>query len=61
MLLSAFKHLEYLQPSDLTLKLIDKIFNGLLFIQFDLQAFISEAENLLNPALSKLDFSEGVS
>ena len=27
---------------------------------FDLQAFISEAENLLNPALSKLDFSEGV-
>ena len=61
MLLSAFKHLEYLQPSDLTLKLVDKILNGLLFIQFDLQAFISEAENLLNPALSKLDFSEGVS
>ena len=32
-----------------------------LLICFDLQAFISEAENLLNPALSKLDFSEGVS
>ena len=30
-------------------------------MRFDLQAFISEAENLLNPALSKLDFSEGVS
>ena len=61
MLLSAFNRLEYLLPSDHTLKLIDELFNGLLFMQFDLQAFISEAENLLNPALSKLDFSEGVS
>ena len=61
MLLSAFNRLEYLLPSDHTLKLIDELFNELLFIQFDLQAFISEAENLLNPALSKLDFSEGVS
>merc|ERR1712156_692387 len=26
----------------------------------DPNAFISEAENLLNPAMSKLDFSEGV-